>query len=169
MVDGKTVPEEGAPGSKVRPVYENNSIPGEVSRPGVPKIKVQEPSEASVANGASLEDPARPRTIDNILAEQHQMSLQQEGQHISDMIPSQQATNMVSLPPVPTDLSGLKIPTAPKAKKRQLAIRKARNIAARKIILKAVLGRTLAVPTKQALKRLANGEVVTVEDLPVCT
>lgn len=45
-----------------------------------------------------------------------------------------------------------------KVKKRSLYLRKARNVAARETILKITLGRQLAVPTKQSLRQLANGE-----------
>jgi len=45
-----------------------------------------------------------------------------------------------------------------KVKRRSLCLRKARNLAARKTILKITLGRQLAVPTKQSLRQLANGD-----------
>ena len=54
-----------------------------------------------------------------------------------------------------------------KPRKRHLFIRKTRNAAARKTILKITLGRELALPTKQALRRLAKGEDVAIEDSSV--
>ena len=51
-----------------------------------------------------------------------------------------------------------------KVKRRSLYLRKARNLVARETILKMTLGRQLATPTKQALKRLAHGETVIEED-----
>lgn len=47
-------------------------------------------------------------------------------------------------------------------KKRKLYLRKARNAAARRFILKATLGRQLAGQTKPALRRLADGETITI-------
>lgn len=57
---------------------------------------------------------------------------------------------------------------AHKVKKRSLYLRKARNLAARKTILKATLGRQLAIPTKQSLRQLANGETA-VAEFPVAS
>lgn len=53
-----------------------------------------------------------------------------------------------------------------KVKRRSLYLRKARNLAARKTILKVTLGRQLAVPTKQSLRQLASGESA-IAGLPV--
>lgn len=52
----------------------------------------------------------------------------------------------------------------PPLKKRKLYLRKARNVAARTVILKITLGRELAKQTKPALRRLAKGEYVVFED-----
>ena len=54
-------------------------------------------------------------------------------------------------------------PKLPPLKKRKRYIRKARNVAARKIILEITLGRELAGPTKRKLRRLATGEDVGAE------
>lgn len=51
-------------------------------------------------------------------------------------------------------------PRHTKLKRRNLYIRKARNAAARKVVLEAALGRELAKRTKPALRRLANGEPI---------
>lgn len=50
-----------------------------------------------------------------------------------------------------------------KVKRGSLYLRKARNLAARKTILKMTLGRQLAAPTKQSLRQLAKGESAVVE------
>lgn len=49
-------------------------------------------------------------------------------------------------------------PPTPRIKRRKLYLRKARNAAARKVILNITLGRQLAGQTKPALRLLANGE-----------
>lgn len=49
-------------------------------------------------------------------------------------------------------------PKMPKVKRRKLYLRKARNAAARRVILNLALGRELAHDTKPALRRLAHGE-----------
>lgn len=51
-------------------------------------------------------------------------------------------------------------PRYTKLKRRKLYLRKARNAAARKVILEAALGRELAKQTKPVLRRLANGEPI---------
>ena len=50
-------------------------------------------------------------------------------------------------------------------KKRKLYVRKVRNVAARKFILKVTLGRELAGPTKRKLRRLAKGRDVDTDDI----
>lgn len=50
-------------------------------------------------------------------------------------------------------------------KKRKLYVRKVRNVAARKFILKITLGRELAGPTKRKLRRLAKGRDVDTDDI----
>lgn len=49
-------------------------------------------------------------------------------------------------------------PATPRIKRRKLYLRKARNAAARKVILNLTLGRQLADQTKPALRLLASGE-----------
>lgn len=48
-----------------------------------------------------------------------------------------------------------------RVRRRKLYVRKARNAAARRILLEIALGRQLASQTKPALRRLANGETIT--------
>ena len=64
-------------------------------------------------------------------------------------------------------LEGASAPVLPPLKRRKLYLRKARNIAMRKTVLKAVLGRQLAAQTKPALRMLAHGERVLPTDLSV--
>lgn len=61
-------------------------------------------------------------------------------------------------PVLPQIAEDVEEPKTPKIKRRKLYIRKARNAAARKVILKVTLGRELAQDTKPALRRLAHGE-----------
>ena len=55
-------------------------------------------------------------------------------------------------------------PDLPPLRKRQSFIRKARNLAARQAFLDATLGRQVAAETKPVLRRMANGEMVVVEE-----
>ena len=65
------------------------------------------------------------------------------------------------------DVSAPEVPKVPKMKKSSKAVRQTRRIAGRETILKLLLGRQLAKPTKQALKRLAKGENVNLDNLGV--
>ena len=157
-----------------------------------PKIMVYEPSQSSEAA-----TPASP-TIDEILAvKSHRSRKSSQQRRLQDNDPSampprpQDPPNYPDFTPVSTpnwqdkktpkngDLPSVsprpingqdqKESKAPRVKKRKLYIRKARNAAARKTILKMTLGRRLAVPTKQALRRLAKGEDVDLQDLSVAS
>lgn len=66
---------------------------------------------------------------------------------------------------LPDPLEGAAAPVLPPLKKRKLYLRKARNLAVRKTVLKAMLGRQLADQTKQALRVLAHGERLLPDDL----
>ena len=134
---------------------------------------VQRPSDSA------LSDVSGPRTIDEVLANQRRASSRQS-------IPT--AGDLTKVPPMPiadqqlpeTQLPGIEVPGVPgvsesvlalprnrRVRKRSKALRKTRNIAARKTILQALLGRQLAEPTKQALRLLAKGEPVDIESLVV--
>lgn len=120
---------------------------------------VHEPSQSSES-----ENPAS-RTIDEVLASERQglpqeiasqtPGLTQEG-NLTDAAPMQS----MSLTPI-----ALQAPKDQVLKRRKLYLRKIRNAAARKIFLQLTLGRQLAIPTKQMLRLLANGENLTVPDL----
>ncbi len=133
-----------------------------------PKITVQKPSESDIS------DISVPRTIDDVLAEERlvstQTSLPQPGGLIS--VPPISAPDWqlpdVQAPGVEVPgLSALEVPKVPKMKKRSKAVRQTRRITGREIVLKALLGRQLAKPTKQALKSLAKGENVNLDKLAV--
>ena len=63
--------------------------------------------------------------------------------------------------PIPTQENA---PDLPPLRKRRSFIRKARNLAARQAFLDAALGRQVAAETKPVLRRMANGEMVVVEE-----
>ena len=66
-------------------------------------------------------------------------------------------------------ISAPDVPKVPKMKKSSKAVRHTRRIAGREIVLKVLLGRQLAKPTKQALKSLAKGEDVNLDKLAATT
>lgn len=123
-----------------------------------PKIMLHKPSQSSQSNTSG------PRTIDEVLARER------EGPLSEQQLPS---TKGIPEAPVPSVMPRpIDTPTGPgvhrivRVKRRNLYMRKARNAAARKTILKMTLGRQLAGPTKQALRQLANGETI-IEEPPV--
>ncbi|KAF6240323.1 hypothetical protein HO173_001934 [Letharia columbiana] len=123
-----------------------------------PKIMVHRPSSSEAENPAS-------RTIDEVLSTERQ-SLPQEGN--SQPPHSTQDGNLTDTPPMQSmSLRPIAWQASEdqRVKKRKLYLRKFRNAVARKTILKATLGRQLAIPTKQMLRLLANGENMTVPDL----
>ncbi|KAG8526935.1 uncharacterized protein KY384_008364 [Bacidia gigantensis] len=76
-------------------------------------------------------------------------------------------TELVAVMPKSTN-TGTNLSMKPvRIKKHKMALRKSRNAIARKTFLKAGLGRQLAMPTKDALRRLARGEDVTIADIKV--
>ena len=149
------------PAPPISPVMDRISAPSNsVPYYATPKILVHRPSQSSEA-----ENPAS-RTIDEVLANERQ-SLTQEGndQLLEESAPD---ANMIDGPPMQSmSLAPIawQTPQDQKVHKGKLYIRKLRNAAARKTILKATLGRQLAVPTKQMLRLLANGETVAIPDL----
>lgn len=133
-----------------------------------PKITVQKPSESEVS------DMSAPRPINEVLAEERLVSTHES-------LPQPGGLN--SVPPIPppelqlpdVQASGIEVPgvsapevpKVPKIKKTSKAVRHTRRIAGREIVLKVLLGRQLAKPTKQALKSLAKGENVNLDKLAV--
>ena len=99
-----------------------------------------------------------PPTIDSILAD--------EPQKTSERAVSQRS-NMMPILPQPTDALPNNSVAPVRIRRRKIALCKTRNVIARKTILKMGLGRRLAIPTKEALRRMAKGEDVTVADFSV--
>ena len=121
-----------------------------------------------------MSDISAPRPIDDVLAEERLVSTETS-------LP--QPDGLGSVPPIPAPdwqlpdvqapgvevprISAPDVPKVPKMKKSSKAVRQARRIAGRGIVLKVLLGRQLAGPTKQALKSLAKGENVNLDKLGV--
>ena len=132
---------------------ENGSVPTDpVPHYAPPKIMVHKPSQSSQG------DVSGSRTIDEMLAKER-------GVTPSDLPPA--ATKQPpDIPRSSVNPRPIDTPTGPgvrrivRVRKRSLFVRKARNAAARKTILKITLGRQLAMPTKEALRQLAHGEIV---------
>lgn len=162
--------EEEAPAkpsaTSIPPVMDRISAPSS-SAPyyTTPKIMVHKPSwEAENSQPPGAENPAQ-RTIDQVLANERQSQPQERN---SQLPHSTQEGNLTDAPPMQSMALRPIAWQAPKdqtVKKRKLYLRKFRNAAARKTILKATLGRQLAIPTKQMLRLLANGENLTIPDL----
>ena len=129
---------------------------------------VQKPSDSSVS------DLSGPHTIDKVLASERLASSQQSLPKAGELttVPPNPASEW-QVPEVPA--SGMQVPVVsvpalaktPQIRRRTKVMRKTRNVAARKTILKILLGRQLAGPTKQALSMLAKGENVDLENLAV--
>ena len=126
----------------------------------IPTIKIQGPSRG--ASEAGPDENNLDSTAEPPLPDRRVMSFEEASQEARD-----RGADMVAVIPHPTDATQPPACVPVKVKKRKTALRKARNLAARKIILKATLGRQLAVPTKEALRRLAKGEDVAITDITV--
>lgn len=148
------------PTTPIPPVMDRISGPSSsIPYYATPKIMVHKPSQSSEA-----ENPAS-RTIDEVLANERQSLPHENDPQLSQ---SAQDSDLTDAPPMQSmSLRPIawQAPKEQKVKKRKLYLRKVRNAAARKMILKATLGRQLAIPTKQMLRLLANGENLTVPDL----
>ena len=126
----------------------------------IPTIKIQGPSRGASEAGPDEND--LDSTVEHPLPDMRVMSFQEASQEARE-----RGADMVAVIPHSTDATQPPACVPVKVKKRKTALRKARNLAARKIILKATLGRQLAVPTKEALRRLAKGEDVAITDITV--
>ncbi len=119
---------------------------------------VHRPSQSSQSDRSGL------RTIDEVLAKERAAPTieqrLQNTEHEQDPVPSV-VPRLIDTP------TGKGVHKIVKVKKRSLFVRKARNLAARKTILKMTLGRQLAAPTKQALRQLAHGETIIDEPFEV--
>ena len=120
-----------------------------------PKITVQRPTDSFQS------DISGPRTIDQVLAKEREGQSSEESTPATDDAPAAPAPPVSSFMPRMIDTpTGTGVHKIVKVRRRSLYLRKARNIAARKTILRMTLGRQLASPTKQALRQLANGETI---------
>lgn len=126
----------------------------------IPTIKIQGPSRG--ASEAGPDEENLDSTSEHALPDRRVMSFEEASQAARE-----RGTDMVAVVPHPTDATQPPACVPVQVKKRKTALRKARNLAARNIILKATLGRQLAVPTKEALRRLAKGEDVAITDITV--
>ena len=148
------------PTTPVPPVMDRISVPStSVPYYATPKIMIHRPSQSS------QEETQSPRTIDEVLAHERRSLPQANDSQPSQSTPD---ANLADEPPMQSmSLKPIawQAPNDKKVRKRKLYLRKFRNAAARKTILKATLGRQLAIPTKQMLRLLANGENLTIPDL----
>ena len=117
-----------------------------------PKIMVHKPSQSSQS------DRSGPRTIDEVLARERELPNTEKRPEIPKQ-PSEAPVSSI-IPQLRDTPTGKGVHKIVKVRRRSLFLRKARNIAARPTILKATLGRQLAVPTKEALRELAHKTVV---------
>ena len=151
--------KEEKPATPIPSLMDRVSIPStSVPYYATPKIMVHRPSQSSEENPAS-------RTIDEVLANERQSMPQETNFQSAHTTPD---ASLMDEPPMQTmSLKPIawQAPKDQKVKKRKLYLRKIRNAAARKTILKATLGRQLAGPTKQMLRLLANGENLTIPDV----
>ena len=136
-----------------QPVMDRISVPADpIPYYAAPKIMVHRPSQSSQS------ELSGPRTIDEVLAKERNATASE--QHLPAT--EQPVEGPVdSIQPRYTDTpTGKGVNKLVRVRKRSLFLRKARNIAARNTVLKMTLGRQLATPTKQALRRLAHGDTI---------
>ena len=112
-------------------------------------------------SGSFQSNRSGPRTIDEILANERAQSPSPKRSPVIKK-GADPAVKSVIPPGIDTP-TGEGVHKLVKVKRRSLYLRKARNLAARKTFLKMSLGRQLAMPTKQALRQLAQGEAVVEE------
>ena len=142
-----------------RTVIEIPHSPNTSRKLTLPKITVQNPSDATDADVSSTSkisvsrqgSVTAPRSLQSATQrpEVRKSTSLRRSLGLYDNLNTQATNEEPNLPPV---------------KKRKLYVRKARNAAARKVVLDITLGRELAKQTKPALRRLARGERVTFDD-----
>ena len=163
---------------------------GLLPEPAVPKkpspppiITIQRPSSGDVSESEEGEIPAaplpmpEPRTMDSALSESRSRTeepllreLLDEGRHVTPELTEQDrertlqdiASDMAAVPTGPTETEKLTRPSDTKIKRRM----KIRSACVRGPVLKLLLGRQLAGPTKDALRMYALGKAVPPEVLP---
>lgn len=134
----------------------------------IPQIIIQKPSEASDVGDTSHIEPSQPRTIHSVLANERRNSFKRQHPKDIDIAPIEQVVSIAPVSPRPEEWQDQLAAKELKMKKRGLFKAKMRNAFARRTFLEIALGRRLATPTKQALRRLAEGEAVSLENLSVC-
>ena len=126
----------------------------------IPVIKVQAPSRDHSEAGPSR--PSVQPIISSVVQEEPEKTVEQVAEQIQ-----KHESNLVAVLPRFTNADPETTISAVRVKRRKLALRKTRNVCARKFLLKASLGRQLAIPAKEALRRQARGEDVTIADIRV--
>ena len=114
---------------------------------------------------SSSEDTPSSRTIDEVLANECQKPAQETNPQRSQSTPDGTPIDGSPMQSMSLKPIAWQAPKDQKIRKRKLYLRKFRNAAARKTILKATLGRQLAIPTKEMLRLLADGENLTIPDI----
>lgn len=147
---------------KVRTVVEIPPSPTTTAkRLPIPKIFVQNPSDAT--------EPDVPSPTTSKYSDSRKSSMTAPRTlHSATQSPERRRSTSASRLPAFVDTTAAKDPATngghqTPLKKRKLYLRKARNAAARRVILNITLGRELAKQTKPALRRLAKGEHVAFE------
>ena len=130
--------------------------------PTVPVIYIQVPSRDHSEAGASK--PNNQPAVDRVVQAQPKKTVNEMAEQIQS-----HNTDLVAILPQFTNADPKATISAIRVKRRKLALRKTRNVCARKLLLKASLGRQLAIPTKEALQRQARGEDVTIADIGLIT
>lgn len=145
----------------VRTVVEIPPILATDKRLSIPKIHVQNPTDVS-------EPEIAPRRLS--ASRRDSLTAPRALQSAIRGTPGRRPT-LPGTPPAFIDRNSAndwatnKEPNLRPVKKRKLYVRKVRNVAARKIILKVTLGRELAGPTKRKLRRLAKGRDIDTDDI----
>jgi len=126
-------------------------VPSDPENSNVPRIKVQAPSQGSDTMDDRSEAAREPRRIENVLANERQVSLEEA--------PVPEDSNATKAPQPNEDQGDAsEISPTHRQGKRTMMVRKTRNFLARKMFLKTALGSRFAIPAKEGLRRLARGE-----------
>ena len=127
----------------------------------IPSIQVQKPTPVPSEIGPKFADS------EATSKRAHAPSSRQENTFINNDSRNSANVDLVVVIPRPTISSGDEVRASIKSKRRQRLLRKTRNALNRRTYLKATLGRSLATPVKDVLKRRAKGEDATVVEIQV--
>ena len=127
----------------------------------IPSIKVQKPTP--------IPSEIEPKVVDSEVASKraHVSASTQQNTSVNNGSRTSANVELVVVIPRPTISSADETGTAAKAKRRQRFLRKTRNALNRRTYLKATLGRSLASPVKDVLRRRAKGEDATMVEIQV--